>query len=162
MTIFDNKYAEMSRDYMARAEDYLRQGDLVQACEKSWGAAACALKYIAEQRGWQHQSHSLLYDISGQVVDELGRPDLREMFAVARSMHQNFYENWTPEDEVEYGVGKVKDYLAELEVVSPQTPASFVAETRAQRRRLERLTGLRPPHDTPSEEGNSRYLPGMW
>jgi hypothetical protein len=145
-----NKYAAMSRDYMARAENYLRQGDLVQASEKSWGAAACALKSIAEQRGWQHQS---LYDISGQVVDELGRQDLRQMFAVARSMHQNFYENWTPEDEVEYGVAKVREYLAELEAVSPDIPASFIVETRAQRRRMERLTGQRPPHDTPSEEG---------
>ena len=153
MTVPDNKYSAMSREFMAHAENYLHQGDLVQACEKSWGAAACALKAIAEQRGWRHQSHSLLYDISGQVVDELGRPDLRDMFAVAGSMHQNFYENWTPEDEVEYGVGRVREYLAELESVSPQLPEFFVVETRAQRRRLERLTGHRPPHDTPTEEG---------
>jgi hypothetical protein len=124
MTTPDSKYAAMSRDYMARAENYLRQGDLVQASEKSWGAAACALKSIAEQRGWQHQSHSLLYDISGQVVDELGRQDLRQMFAVARSMHQNFYENWTPEDEVEYGVAKVREYLAELEGAGGELPAA--------------------------------------
>ena len=153
MTIFDNKYAEMSRDFMARAEGYLRQGDLVQASEKSWGAAACALKSIAEQRGWQHQSHSLLYDIANQVVDELGRPDLNDMFVHAKSMHQNFYENWEQEEGVEYAVGRIKEYLSELEAVSPQLPASFVVETRAQRRRLERLTGLRPPHDTPSEKG---------
>ena len=153
MTTSSTKYAAMSRDYMQRAERYLQQGDLVQACEKSWGAAACALKAIAEQRGWHHQSHSLLYDISGQVVDELGRQDLRNMFAVARSMHQNFYENWNPEDEVQYGVEEVRKYLAELDAVGPHIPASFVVETRAQRRRLERLTGQRPPHDTPSEEG---------
>ena len=149
MTTPNNKYAAMSRDFMARAENYLRQGDLVQASEKSWGAAACALKSIAEQRGWHHQSHSLLYDISNQLVEELGRPDLRDMFQSAKTMHQNFYENWEPEEGVEYAVGRIKEYLAELEAVSPQIPASFVVETRAQRRRLERLTGQRPPHDTP-------------
>jgi hypothetical protein len=138
---------------MARAENYLRQGDLVQASEKSWGAAACALKSIAEQRGWQHQSHSLLYDISNQIADELSRTDLRDMFAAAKSMHQNFYENWEPEEGVEYAVGRTKEYVGELESVSPQLPVSFIVETRAQRRRLERLTGQRPPHDTPSEEG---------
>jgi hypothetical protein len=148
-----NKYAAMSRDYMARAENYLRQGDLVQASEKSWGAAACALKSIAEQRGWQHQSHSLLYDISNQIADELSRTDLRDMFAAAKSMHQNFYENWEPEEGVEYAVGRTKEYVGELESVSPQLPVSFIVETRAQRRRMERLTGQRPPHDTPSEEG---------
>ena len=145
MTTPDNKYGAMSQEYMARAEDYLAQGDLKQASEKSWGAAACALKAIAEQRGWNHQSHSLLFDISGQVAEELGRPDLRDLFAVAKSMHQNFYENWEPAEEVEYAVGRVKVYLAELEAVSPQLPASFAVETRAQRRRLERLTGHAEP-----------------
>ena len=145
MTIPDNKYASMSRDYLARAENYLRQGDLAQASEKSWGAAACGLKSIAEQRGWHHRSHSLLYDLSGQVADELDRQDLRDLFAVANTMHHNFYENWFQEDEVEYGIGRVKAYLAELEAVSSHLPDSFVVETRAQRRRLERLTGQSDP-----------------
>ena len=140
MTSPNNKYAAMSRDYLARAEGYLRQGDLVQASEKSWGAAACALKSIAEQRSWNHQSHSLLFDLSNQVADEQGRPELRDMFVEANSMHQNFYENWMPEETVEQVVGRVKAYLAELDAASPQLPASFVVETRAQRRRLARLT----------------------
>ena len=145
MTTLDNKYSNMSREYMARAEDYLRQGDLVQASEKSWGAAACALKFIAEQRDWQHQSHSLLFDISNQVAEELGRADLRDMFQSAKSMHQNFYENWEPEEGVEYAVGRIKNFLSELESVRPQIPGSFVVDTRARRRRLERLTGQSEP-----------------
>lgn len=135
----------MSRDYMQRAEGYLQQGDLVQASEKSWGAAACALKAIAEERGWHHQSHSLLFDISNQLADELGRTDLRDMFLSAKSMHQNFYEDWEPEEGVEYAVGRVREYLAELQSVSAQLPESFAVETRAQRRRLERLSGQSAP-----------------
>ena len=145
MTTPDNKYAAMSREYITRADDYLRQGDLKQASEKAWGAAACALKAIAEQRSWHHQSHSLLYDLSGQVADELGRPDLRDLFAVANTMHQNFYENWFQEDEVEHGISRVKAYLAELDAVGLELPASFLVESRAQRRRLERLTGQSMP-----------------
>ena len=145
MTTPNNKYAAMSQEYMARAEDYLMQGDLKQASEKSWGAAACALKSIAEQRGWHHQSHSLLFDISNQVADELNRDDLRDMFSAAKSMHQNFYENWEQEDGVEYAVGRIKEYLVELESVSAQLPPSFVIQTRAQRRRLARLTGQAEP-----------------
>ena len=141
MTTPNNKYAAMSQEYMTRAEDYLRRGDLKQASEKSWGAAACALKSIAEQRGWNHQSHSLLNDISSQVADELSRPDLHDMFAVPRSLHQNFYEDWLPEEAVARLVDRTRAYLAELVAVSSQLPASFAVETRAQRRRLERLTG---------------------
>ena len=149
----DNKYGAMSQEYMARAEDYLAQGDLKQASEKSWGATACALKSIAEQRGWQHQSHSLLFDISSQVADEQEQPELRDMFMEANAMHQNYHENWMPEEMVQQGVGRVRVYLTELEAVSPQLPASFAVETRAQRRRLERPASQRPPHDTPSVEG---------
>ena len=145
MTTPDNKYAAMSQEYMAHAEDYLRQGDLKQASEKSWGATACALKSIAEQRGWHHQSHSLLFDISNQVGDELNRTELRKLFALANSMHQNFYENWMPMETVEHIVARVRHYLTELEAVSPQLPASFAVETRAQRKRLARLTGQAEP-----------------
>ena len=35
MTTPGNKYPAMSQEYMARAENYLRQGDLKQASEKS-------------------------------------------------------------------------------------------------------------------------------
>ena len=145
MTAPQNKYAAMSWDYMERAEGYLQRQDLVQASEKSWAAAACGLKAIAEQRGWNHQSHSLLYDLSNQVAEELGRPNLQDLFAFANTMHQNLYENWMPVETVEYGVGRVKTYLAELDAVSPGLPASFVIETRAQRRRLARLTGQAEP-----------------
>ncbi len=152
MTTPNNKYAALSRLYMERAEGYLRQEDFLQASEKSWGAAACALKSIAQQRGWGHQSHSLLYDVSGQIADEQGRPELRNLFAVAKSMHQNFYENWMPEDEVAHGVGRVKAYLTELESMSAQPATPFTIETRAQRRRLDRLTAKSEPMvDIPSE-----------
>lgn len=145
MSAPDNKYANMSQEYMERAQDNLRQGDLKQASEKSWGAAACALNSIAERRGWHHQSHSLLNDISSQVADELSRPDLHEMFAVPRSLHQNFYEDWLPEEAVARLVDRTKAYLGELEAVSPELPDSFVVDTRARRRRLERLTGQSEP-----------------
>ena len=145
VTAPDNKYWNMSREYMERAEGYLRQGDLKQASEKSWGAAACALKSIAEQRGWQHRSHSLLNDISSQVADELSRPDLHDMFAVPRSLHQNFYEDWLPEEAVVRLVDRTKAYLEELQALPLRMPDSFAVDTRARRRRLERLTGQSEP-----------------
>ena len=145
MTTSESKYSSMSREYMDRAEDYLRQGDLKQASEKSWGAAACALKSIAEVRNWNHQSHSLLFDISSQIADEQEIPELRDMFMEANSMHQNFYENWMPEEVVQQGVGRIKQFLTELEAVSTKIPATFAVDTRARRRRLERLTGQSEP-----------------
>ena len=145
MTIPDNKYASMSRDYLARAENYLRQGDLAQASGKSLGCGSLWPEIHRRTAGLASSVPFVLYDLSGQVADELDRQDLRDLFAVANTMHHNFYENWFQEDEVEYGIGRVKEYLAELEAVSSQLPGSFVVETRAQRRRLERLTGQSDP-----------------
>ena len=46
------KYQRDSRGLLAQARGELAQGDLRQASEKGWGAAALMLKAIAEQSGW--------------------------------------------------------------------------------------------------------------
>ena len=96
-----NKYAELSQWCIGQADDYLRQENNVQASEKGWGATAQALKAIAEDRGWNHQSHGLVVDIAKQVADEQGRPDMVAMFGLAQALHTNFYEDWLGSDVVE-------------------------------------------------------------
>ena len=51
------KYHQQSRHLLTQALRELDQGDLVQASEKGWGAAAQMVKAIAEQRGWRHRAH---------------------------------------------------------------------------------------------------------
>ena len=131
----------MSRRFIGQAEEEFQEGDLAQASDKAWGAADLALKSIAEQRGWNHYKHGLLYDISGQIADELGRPELRARFRSANAMHQNYYEDWMAADEVRDGIEDAKTYLRELAVEQAQTaPTSFVPETPEQAARLRRLT----------------------
>ena len=109
------KYADISQRYMEQADEEFLKGDLGQASNKAWGAAALALKSIAEGRGWNHNKHGLLYDISGQMADELGRPDIRRLFRSANAMHQNYYEDWMAADEVRDGIEDAKMYLRALE-----------------------------------------------
>jgi len=135
------KYAAMSQRYIEQADEEFEKGDLGQASNKAWGAAALALKSIAERRGWNHNKHGLLYDISGQMADELGQPELRIMFRSANAMHQNYYEDWMAVDEVRDGIETAKAYLRELEAAQDSASAGFVAETAEQAARLRRLTG---------------------
>ena len=135
-----NKYAELSHWCIGQANDYLRRRNNVQASEKGWGAAAQALKAIAEERGWNHQGHGLLVDIAKQVADELSRPDLFIAFGAAQSLHVNFCENWLETDAVEAYLDAVKSLLSELERVRAETPPTFTPETRDQRNRWRRLT----------------------
>ena len=46
-----------SRAMMAQSHSELAQGDLQQASEKGWGAAAQMMKAVAETRGWDHSRH---------------------------------------------------------------------------------------------------------
>ena len=47
-------YPAGSRAMMTQSRTELAQGDLQQASEKGWGAAAQMMKAVAEARGWQH------------------------------------------------------------------------------------------------------------
>ena len=136
-----NKYTEISQRLIQQAEEELQKGDPLQASEKAWGAVAHAVKSIAEQRGWRHNSHDILYGISGQIADELDRPDLRTMFRSANAMHINYYENWMAADEVQSCIDDARAYLRELEIVQTAPPPTFVPQTAEQAARLRRLTG---------------------
>lgn len=135
-----NKHAELSRWCIAEADTYLRVGNNVQASEKGWGAAAQALKAIAEERDWNHRSHALIVDVAQQVSDEEDRPDLVALFGNAQALHTNFYENWLSSDTVTIYLDNVKRLLPELERIRDAAPPEFTPQTRDQRNRLRRLT----------------------
>ena len=147
-----NKYVDLSRRYMGQAREELEIADFNQASEKAWGAVACGLKAVAEQREWNHRQHSLLYDVAGQLADELKRPDIRERFTGANALHQNYYEGWMDEDSVENAIDSAELLLGELETVRQSPPPPFTPETPAQQKRLNRLTaGRERPSNEPPE-----------
>ena len=135
-----NKYAELSRWCIGQADNYLRNRNNIQASEKGWGAAAQALKAIAEERRWNHRGHNLIVDIAKQVADEQGRPDLFVSFGAAQSLHVNFYEDALATDAVAAYLDAVKSMLPELEGIRNQDPPTFTPESRDQRNRWRGLT----------------------
>ncbi len=135
-----DKYTELSQRYIRQAEEEFQKGDFTQASEKAWGAAALAVKSIAAQRGWLHHRHDLLYAVSAQIADEMGRADLDRLFRSASSLHTNFYEDWMVDYNVRGGIDDAKAYLQEMDAVRAAPPPIFVPETPEQAARLHRLT----------------------
>ena len=136
-----NRHAELSRWCIAEAESYLRRRNNIQASEKGWGAAAQALKAIAEERGWNHGGHGLIVDIAKQVADEQNRPDIVALFAFGQLLHVNFYEDALATDVIGDYLDNIKALLPELERIrSESPPTAFTPETRDQRNRWRRLT----------------------
>ena len=135
------RYAQLSRQYIERADEYLRAGDRVQASEKGWSAMAEVIKSIAEQRGWNHQGHRLLDDIVLQLSEEWDRPDVRLLFDTAERLHINFYEDALQLDAIAARVGDAKDLLRELQTLRTMPPRPVVLDSRERRLRWRRLTG---------------------
>ena len=146
------RYAELSRQYIRRADEYLLAGDRVQASEKGWGAVAEAMKSIAEQRGWNHKGHRLLNDVAFQLSEEWRRPDVRILFNSMEKLHINYYEDNMGLDAVAAGVGDAKTLLRELETLRQQPLHPIALDNRERRLRWRRLTGeLLDLGETPGE-----------
>lgn len=110
-------YAGMSAEYLEKARLHLDEGDLKQASEKGWGAAAVALKACAESRDWPHHRHWQLRENLKRLRAEAGDETLWELFPYAETMHANFYEHWMDRAEVEYHLEKVEALVQRLEAL---------------------------------------------
>ena len=132
-----DEYAALSRHFVLQAQEELDKCDRLQAWEKAWGAAAHAVKAVAADRGWNHNSHRLLFDAIDQIARDNEAHALRSLFQIANSLHQNFYENWQPDGVVQDGINEVKQLVELLDEIRTQpTRPSVVVDPR----QWERLT----------------------
>ena len=117
MTTRTEYHNATSRDFLARASRYLAEGDLLQASEKGWGAAAQAVKAVAEGRGWSHNGHRQLYTTIDRLVRETGDEDIRTGFTSAGALHMNFYEGWLSAEAVESHLARTAELVGKLEAL---------------------------------------------
>ena len=109
------KYRTTAAHYLVQAYEELDAGDLLQASEKGWGAAAQAVKAVAEQRGWNHRSHADLFVVVRNLVSESGNDDLHLDFHTARALHINFYEGDETAEGIRSGLGQVQRFVEALD-----------------------------------------------
>ncbi len=110
-------YHEASMTLLQQADAELSAGDVRQASEKGWGAAAQVVKAIAEQRGWPHQSHAALYRVIDRLVLETDDDSISNLFHIASALHQNFYENWDSPDNVARALKAVRQFIEKLSLL---------------------------------------------
>ena len=116
MAIATLSYREQAHKFWQQAQDELEKGDLRQASEKGWGAAAQMVKAVAEHQGLEHRAHKDLFT----VVSGLDNRQLHTNFGLAGYLHTNFYEGWLDQTLVrEYldAVGVFINALEETELV---------------------------------------------
>ena len=84
-------YRQQSREFLGRARDYLVNGDLHQASEKGWGAAAWMAKAVAEAHGWRYSRHDEFFTVMYQAQDLTADSRLENLRRVANKLHGFFY-----------------------------------------------------------------------
>lgn len=101
---------------LGHADEFLHAGDLVQASEKGWGAAAHYMKAVVKQRGWTNRSHRDFFTIKDRLANETNDPGrISLLFREANALHQNFYEPLYLPSDVRGGIDSAKEFIGLLE-----------------------------------------------
>jgi len=111
------EYAEAAEQLLDEAREELRKGNVRQAAEKLWGAAALAVKaYAYWKDGKRLSSHSELWEYKRKMVKELGEW-VGDAWARAAEMHVCFYEGWCSGEDVEASIkhiGRLAEEVASM------------------------------------------------
>lgn len=110
---------QASVELIVQAGTELQAGDLRQASEKGWGAAAQIVKAVGQHREWDHGGHGLLFGIVGNIVKETGDNQKRDLFHIASALHQNFYEMWLYREDVEAALANVRLFITKVDATFP-------------------------------------------
>ena len=126
-----------------QAREELKMGSRLQAGEKAWGAVVQPVKAVAEQRGWQHESHQDIRAVLSQLMLEYGF-DSDQVYALSDAYfigHENFYENHHSREELSEMIDGVERVVEALIDLTATPPRPFTITSSVQLRRLRRLTG---------------------
>ena len=157
---YSDRYAAISQRLLRYAQEELDADDLIQASEKAWGAAAHAIKSVAEKWGWYHQGHYRLRAVVDYIVSDRGREDLLNWYSTVNVLHFNYYEHYFDADTIQSSINATRNFVAEMEIIRAEDVPSFPPPdslTRAQARRLRLLNT--PPTDNPPRYVDVSFLP---
>ena len=112
-------YREQSKTFLEQAERELRDGDLRQASEKGWGAAAQIVKAAAESRGWEHDHHRLLFEVVSRLSRDNSDREIGRLLGAANFLHSNFYEGGLDEATVAAALEDVARLVEKVEALLP-------------------------------------------
>jgi len=108
------EYVRAALELLEGTREELERGNVRQAAEKVWGAAALALRaYALWREGRRLASHGELWEYKSTLADEWGGW-VRVAFQQASSMHVCFYEGWCDRGDVEEALKSVRRLVEEI------------------------------------------------
>ena len=108
------EYVETAKDLLRQAREELERGNVRQAAEKVWGAAALTVKaYAFWREGKRLTSHGELWGYMRVMAREAGSW-VRGAWMYANGMHTCFYEGWCAEEDVKDALEAVERLVEEV------------------------------------------------
>ncbi len=108
------EYIEAAEELLEQAREELVKGDVRQAAEKLWGAAALAVKaYASWSDGRRIASHGELWEYKRRMVRELG-DWVSDAWYAGQAMHTCFYEGWCAREDIEDAYKRVEKLVKEV------------------------------------------------
>ena len=124
-------FARQSREFLDKGREYLAAGDLHQASEKGWGAAAWMAKAVSEAQGWQYNRHDEFFTVMRQAQDVSGDARLRNLRRAANELHGYYYtrRRFLRSDDIGQGLDEVALLLDILQPLTELNGAGADAES---------------------------------
>ena len=113
-------YRQQSREFIAKGQEYLADGDLHQASEKGWGAAAWMAKAVAEAQGWSYDKHDEFFVVMRQAERLSGDARVYDLRNLAGDLHGDFYTRkmFLDADDIGRGLDLIEVLL---DILQPRT-----------------------------------------
>ena len=86
------EHVQLAKEFLERSKSCLAEGDLHQASEKGWGAAANIIKAVAAANDWEYEHHDQFSSVVMNARQRYRQPSLREMSRAAEALHVNYYK----------------------------------------------------------------------
>ena len=113
-------YAAQAREFLTRSREYLAAGDLHQASEKGWGAAAHMAKAVAAAQGWEYETHADFSLVLNQARRVTGNDRLPGLRGIANDLHGNYYKR-TRHIEADSVAEDIESVAELVEILAPLT-----------------------------------------
>ena len=94
------EHTRTARRFLVAADSELATGDVLQGCEKLWGAASHAVIAMAQRRRWRYGSHGAIRAAVRALANEVGDGALVTGFKAAEKLHANFYHGFMKDHEI--------------------------------------------------------------
>lgn len=88
--VFDHR--QRAGYFLQKGREFLTGGDLHQASEKGWGAAANIVKAVAATHGWRYESHDEFDAVLEQASALAGNDRIHDLGNAAHYLHRNYYK----------------------------------------------------------------------